>query len=98
MEPSELWTLPLINIQQVNVLHVHFSLTRKDNIVAADDLGMQLLWNLSKLLYNWIWMISSYHQISNIECTLIGNKIVDHWDVVGALPVGAAPITSSFST
>ena len=30
--------------------------------------------------------------------TLVGNKIVDHSDVVGALPVGAAPTTSSFST
>ena len=28
--------------------------------------------------------------------TLIDNKIVDRSDVVGALPVGAAPTTSSF--
>ena len=28
----------------------------------------------------------------------MGNKIVDHSDVVGASPVGAAPTTSSFST
>ena len=39
-----------------------------------------------------------YRQSSNIKHTLLGNKIVDHWDVVGALPVGAAPITSAFST
>ena len=39
-----------------------------------------------------------YRQVSNINCTLIGNKIVDHSDVVGASPVGAAPTTSSFST
>ena len=39
-----------------------------------------------------------YHKVSNISCTLVGNKIVDHSDVVGALPVGAAPTTSSFST
>ena len=38
------------------------------------------------------------HQTSNIIHTLIGNKIVDHSDVVGASPVGAAPTTSSFST
>ena len=37
-------------------------------------------------------------QISNISGTLIGNKIVDHSDVVGALPVGIAPTTSSFLT
>ena len=33
-----------------------------------------------------------------ISHTLVGNKTVDHSDVVGASPVGAAPTTSSFST
>ena len=37
------------------------------------------------------------HQTSNISYTLIGN-IVGYSDVVGALPVGAAPTTSSFLT
>ena len=40
----------------------------------------------------------AYHQSSNISLTLEGNQIVDHSDVVGASPVGAAPTTSSFST
>ena len=40
---------------------------------------------------------NSYRQVSNIRRTLVG-KIVDHSDVVGASPVGAAPTTSSFST
>ena len=35
---------------------------------------------------------------SNISCTLVGNKIVDHSDVAWASTVGAAPTTSSFST
>ena len=39
----------------------------------------------------------AYLKTSNIRHTL-GNKIVDHSDVVGASPVGAAPTTSSFST
>ena len=40
-----------------------------------------------------------YHrQVSNIRRSLVGNKIVDHPDVVVASPVGAAPTTSSFST
>ena len=39
-----------------------------------------------------------YRKVSNIRGTLVGNKIVDHSDVVGASPVGAAPTTSSFST
>ena len=36
-----------------------------------------------------------YRKVSNIRRTLVGNKIVDHSDVVGASPVGAAPTTSS---
>ena len=36
-------------------------------------------------------------QTSNISFTL-DNKIVDHSDVVGEVPVKAAPTTSSFST
>ena len=39
-----------------------------------------------------------YRKTSNISHNLVGNKIVDHSDVVGASPVGAAPTTSSFST
>ena len=39
-----------------------------------------------------------YRKVSNISRTLVGNQIVDHSDVVGASPVGAAPTTSSFST
>ena len=48
---------------------------------------------------SWEFAINSkYRQVSNIRRTLEGNQIVDHWDVVGASPVGAAPTTSSFST
>ena len=39
-----------------------------------------------------------YHQTSNISRSFVRNKHVDHSDVVGASPVGAAPTTSSFST
>ena len=39
-----------------------------------------------------------YRQTYNISRTLVGSMIVDHSDVVGASPVGAAPTTSSFST
>ena len=41
---------------------------------------------------------SIYDQTFNISCTLIGNKLVERSDVVGALPVSAAPIISSFWT
>ena len=46
----------------------------------------------------WDPLYPTYHQVYNIRCTLVGNEIVDHSDVVGASPVGAAPTTSSFST
>ena len=41
---------------------------------------------------------STYRKTSNIRGTLVDNKIVDHSDVVGASPVGAAPTASPFST
>ena len=41
---------------------------------------------------------TAYRQVSNIRRNLAGNKFVDHSDVIGASPVGAAPTTSSFST
>ena len=37
-------------------------------------------------------------QTSIISNTLLGSKLVDHSDVVGASPVGAAPTTSAFLT
>ena len=40
----------------------------------------------------------NYRKTSNIRRTFVGNEIVDHSDVVGASPVGAAPTASSFST
>ena len=39
-----------------------------------------------------------YRQASNISGTIVGNEIVDHSDADGALPLGAAPTTSLFST
>ena len=61
--------------------------------------------NKKSLLLTWSQLWSKiniedkmYRQVSNIRRTLVGNKIVDHSDVVGASPVGAAPTTSSFST
>ena len=39
-----------------------------------------------------------YCRTSNIIGTIVGNKIVDHSDLIEASPVGTAPTTSSFST
>ena len=54
----------------------------------------------NSLLEYWIEHVkmTEYHQVSNMRRTLVGNLIVDHSDVVGTSPVGAAPTTSSFST
>ena len=41
---------------------------------------------------------SYYPQTSNISCLFVVHKTVDHSDVDGASPVGAAPTTFSFST
>ena len=50
--------------------------------------------------YNICWSMWKYmyHKTSNIRGTIVGYKIVDHSDVVGASPVGTASTTSSFST
>ena len=47
---------------------------------------------------SWPSMILTYRKTSSLIRTLVGDKIVDNSDVVGASPVGAAPTTSSFST
>ena len=43
-------------------------------------------------------MFDNYRKISSIRRALVGNKLVDHSDVIGASPVGTAPTTSLFST
>ena len=58
------------------------------------DVNLEIHVYLS-LLTNQKW---EYRKTPNISRTLVGNKIVDNSDVVGASPVGAAPTTSSFST
>ena len=41
---------------------------------------------------------AKFNQVINISHTLVDNKLIDHSDVVGASSVGAALITSLFST
>ena len=64
--------------------------------IVVKTLKNTLQWKLKYIhLRNWA---CKYRQVSNIRRNLIGNETVDHSDVVGASPVGAAPTTSSFST
>ena len=44
------------------------------------------------------WIHNNYRQTFNLRPTSVGNTLVDHSDVVGASPFGAAPTTSSCST
>ena len=75
---------------------VHVNIAVIINVIVLYILVSTYLLEIKLLLQrNYIYM---YHKISNRSHTLAGNKIVDHSDVVGALPVGAAPTTSSFST
>ena len=55
-----------------------------------------LKWSLSILIT--FANYSSYRKTSHISRTLVGNKIVDNSDVVGALPIGAAPTAYLLST
>ena len=41
---------------------------------------------------------NTHRKASNIRRILVGNSVVDHSDVVGASPVGAALTASLFST
>ena len=47
--------------------------------------------------YYMSYIMQEYCQTFNLSHTLVGNKIVDHSDVVGTLPVGTVPTASSFS-
>ena len=52
--------------------------------------------NVSKISCVSLYLVHilCYRKVSNTRRTLAGNKIVDHSDVIGASPVGAAPTTS----
>ena len=44
---------------------------------------------------SFFYVNAFYRRVSNIRRNLVVKKIVDHSDVVGTSPVGAAPTTSS---
>ena len=77
----------------LNAFEQHFlKLEKRLNTLYANKLSGN---SLTPGRFKWNF---GYHQVSNISRTLVGNKNVDHSDVVGASPVGAAPTISSFST
>ena len=58
-------------------------------VQAAHHQGKKIIVQQDYLPLRWMWA-TDCHQISNISCTFVGNKIVDHSDVVGATPTGAS--------
>ena len=69
------------------------------NFAATWLLGIELeqKWNFP--IKFELWVKNCYYcQIASISGTFVGNRIVDHSDVVGASPVGAAPTASLFLT
>ena len=74
----------------------------KLSVIAAVKFSFIWWWKTKLTMQNVIndksHECNMYRQVSNIGCTLVGNKIVDRSNVVGASPVDAAPTTSSFST
>ena len=57
--------------------------------------GMKFRFDSLRICDMYIFM---YRHTYYIRRTLVGNKLVDHSDVVGASPVDVVPTTSSFST
>ena len=58
------------------------------------DYDTDVLWGNCDSKY---WTLIALSKTADVSRTLVGNEIVDHSDVVGASPVGAAPTKSSFS-
>ena len=81
-----MWSSTYVLLQPFVIFSIFFQ------IIDLDDWQI----HVTKLKYFSYYL--TYRKTSNIRRTLVGNKIVDHSDVVGASPVGAAPTTSSFST
>ena len=85
---------------------MHTELGNRNSVCLGNDLlsvqepshYLNQLWPLGTNFSEVFNLNRTYYQTSNTIHTLVGNKIVDPSDVVGASPVGAAPITSSFST
>ena len=66
-------------------------------LLTGDDKVVWKTNNISQMLV-YEYKLRIYRKTPNISRTIVGNKVVDNSDVIGASPVGAAPTTSSFST
>ena len=55
----------------------------RKQVWVTDSLTVKMHHDSKTSLINW-FIYLSYHQASDISHTLVGNQLVDHWDVVGA--------------
>ena len=94
MAHRELW---IFGIKESNIFQETCSWVLATQQYVLIDF-MIIFHNFTLSVYLNIYLNCAYRQVFNISRTLVGNKIVDHADVVRAIPVGAAPTTSSFST
>ena len=85
------------NAFPILVLCEHHSMTGGFPPRRASWWAHQMLWNTSRVMQKPVSVMNTWPQTSNIRSPLLGNKIVDHSDLVGATTVDAAPTTSSFS-
>ena len=101
-----------VKIKAIWLVAVSYYIFGNENIIQILFLPLRMYMSLIIRFLSQTWSIScpgsqvsgnslakhNYCQISNISHTSIGNEFIDHSDVVGASPVGAAPTTSSFWT
>ena len=88
------WLKPSSAMDRIGVLMFQFSVRCCIDTFNTVKSSLQV----QHVIYHISVPYMMYRQTSNISCTLVGNKIVDHSDVVGASPVSAAQTTSSFLT
>ena len=103
-----LWSSMTRHVNFISALHTWILLRRDffgfESLLLCLWLGIKVKVtfqsHISRLCYVCAMTLTgeTYRKVFNISRTLIGNKIVDHSDVAGASPVGAAPTTSSLST
>ena len=80
----------------------------REKATSLDSIGTSKIMHMARILTCFVVVLQlpnlpTSHEITDntvnpLSRTLVGNKLVDHSDVVGASPVGAAPTTSSSST
>ena len=94
-----LWTRSLMSNSPYKILPLKYAL---DFAMLCFALVISETWcyqvcSKSNALVTELLTHQCHRQTLNISHTLVGNKLADHSDEVGASPVGAALTTSSFS-